>query len=92
MLLLYLRELNFHLLKVLEGVVKGRTAQGILETLPHFSWHTKTLKPVSGIVDNQCFIPETKVRDFADTIQVSAKSAGERNIFSVHVKQSPRQS
>ena len=76
--------------KTLNGVVTDGTALGILGTLTKFSRHTKIAKPVSGVPDKQYLMREPKLRGFVDAALLSAKSVGEKQNFTVHLKQSLR--
>ena len=66
------------------------TGIGILGTLPKLSRHTKIVKPVSGVPDKQYLMRETKLRGFVDAVMLSVNSVGEKQNFTVHLKQSIR--
>ena len=76
--------------RVLKGVVMDGTALGILGTLPNFSRHTKVVMPLKGVPNEQYIIRDAKLRGFAESILVSAKYSGEKDMVLVRLKLSLR--
>ena len=72
---------------MLDVMVIDGTALRILGTLPKFSRHIKMVKPVSGVPHKEYLVREPKLRGFIDAVLFNAKSVGEKQNSTVHLKQ-----